>query len=130
MVEDQKHQALLRFIRKAVDVPVGHSKEDLRAFRSKASRTYPAMVPVIAAYLKLAEASDTKAENAPTSTSINRRRRQIPGEMHLFDLLREKRLFPSNSDLSQFAARVLPNMSVRRFDKMSRADIAARIIEY
>jgi hypothetical protein len=50
--------------------------------------------------------------------------------MHLFDLLREPRLFPSNLDLSEFAARVLPNMSRKRFDKMSRGDIAARIIEY
>ena len=50
--------------------------------------------------------------------------------MHLFDLLRERQLFPSNPDLSEFAGRVLPSMSRKRFDKMSRSDIAARILEY
>jgi hypothetical protein len=50
--------------------------------------------------------------------------------MHLFDMLRDKRLFNSNSDLADFAGRVLPSMSRHRFDKMSRGDIAARIIEY
>ena len=50
--------------------------------------------------------------------------------MHLFDLLREKRLFASNTDLASFAAKVLPGIKGNRFDKMSRGDIAARIIEF
>ncbi len=49
--------------------------------------------------------------------------------MHLFDLLRQRAFFPQNLDLASFAARVLPNLRKFRFDKMSRGDIAARIIE-
>ena len=125
MAEDQGHQTLLRFIRKVVDVPGAHTKEDLIAFRDAASRAYPALVPVIEAYIYLADQSDTGVPLRPG------RRHQTPSrEPHLFDLFREKQLFPSNADLSAFAARVLPNISDRRFNKMSRADIAARIIEY
>jgi len=50
--------------------------------------------------------------------------------MHLFDLLREKKLFPSNSDLVEFAERILPDMRSYRYDKMSKSDIAARVLEY
>jgi hypothetical protein len=50
--------------------------------------------------------------------------------MHLFDLLRDKRLFATNSDLADFAGRVLPGTSRYRFEKLSRGDIAARIIEH
>ena len=129
MAENQKHQALLRFVRKAVDVPAGYTKEDMRAFRAQAVREYPSLVPVIDAYIKLAQASDTRVA-APDSGTRVRRRPASPGEMHLFDLLREKQLFPQNADLAEFAARVLPNFSVRRLDKMRRGDIATRIIEH
>ena len=138
MVEDRKHQNLLRFIRKAVDVPSGYSKEDLIAFRSIASRYYPLLVSLIDDYIQLAEKSDT--EVSPTgnheiflpgfSKRPRPKRKSDPSQMHLFDLLRSKKLFPSNSDLSDFAARIMPNMRIYRFDKMSRADIAGRIIEY
>jgi hypothetical protein len=50
--------------------------------------------------------------------------------MHLFDMLRDRRLFPLNSDLADFAGKVLPDMGSYRYDKMSRGDIASRIIEY
>jgi hypothetical protein len=124
MPEDQEHQALLRFIRKVIDVPGAHTKDDLIAFRDAASRAYPALVPVIEAYIYLSDQSDT---DVPSRLG---RRQTSPRAPHLFDLLREKQLFPSNSDLSAFAARVLPNISDRRFNKMFRADIAARIIEH
>jgi len=125
MAEDQGHQALLRFVRKVVDVPSAHTREDLIAFRNAASGAYPALVPVIDAYIDLADRSDTGVSARPS-----RQRQASTREPHLFDLLREKQLFPSNSDLSKFASRVLPNITSRRFDKMSRADIAARIIEH
>ncbi len=51
-------------------------------------------------------------------------------DIHLFDLLRSKELFPTNIDLANFGKRVLHRMVKRRFDKMSRADIAGRIIEH
>ncbi len=133
MAQDNKHRALLNFIKKVVDVPLGYSKEDLVNFRSLAFRECSFVVPLIDEYLKLAEKSDSdvrlrsETNSKASRDSISKR---SPADMHLFDLLRERRLFPSNSDLSQFAANVLPNMSRHRFDKMSRGDIAARIIEY
>ena len=136
MVEDRKHQSLLRFVRKAVDVPSGYSKDDLIAFRSAAMRSYPLLVPLIDDYLRLAEESDTDV----SALSGARREILLPGfskskltskrdQMHLFDMLREKKLFPANADLAEFAGRIM-GMKVNRFEKMSRGDIATRIIEY
>lgn len=128
MVQDKKHRSLLQFIRKIMDVPLGHSKDDLVAFRSAASRGYPAVVPLIDEYIRMAELADT---DVPDSLDSKKRRpAQRAEQMHLFDLLRDKRLFASNNDLAEFASRVLPNIKSHRFDKMSRADIAGRIIEY
>jgi hypothetical protein len=131
VVQDYSHKALLRFVRKIVDVPVGYSKQDLIIFRNLASTEYPSLVPLIDAYLLLAERADTEVQlQAHALGQKATKRKTEPRQMHLFDLLRDRRLFPQNSDLSDFAVRILPNMTRRRFDKMSRGDIAARIIEY
>ena len=114
-------------------MPAGYSKEDLMIFRSVASRDHPSLVPVMDAYLRLAERADTNvALEGAHQPKHKSKEAQNGGSvyMHLFDMLRDKRLFPSNSDLSNFAGRVLPGMSRTRFDKMSRGDIAARVIEY
>jgi len=124
---DTKHKAWLSFVQKAADVPTAYSKEDLRAFKRIALRESPSLMPVIDAYLRLAENSDTLAHIQ--QKPIEQKRRNGTN-MHLFDLLREKRFFPRNLLLAQFAARVLPHMRNYRFDKMSRSDIAARIIEH
>lgn len=87
----------------------------------------PMFVDLIEAYIELAEKSRTGA--VPGSSRSSKKRRN-GSQMHLFDLLREKTFFPQNLDLAQFASRVLPHMRTFRFDKMSRSDIAARIIEY
>jgi len=83
-------------------------------------------------YLRLAEGADTETSSTlrkgQLKSGYSKKGESAP--MHLFDMLRDKRLFPSNSDLSDFAGRVLPGMSRTRFEKVSRADIAARIIEY
>jgi hypothetical protein len=50
--------------------------------------------------------------------------------MHLFDMLRDRRLFPSNLELVNFAVRILPNIPRGRLGKISRPEIAARIVEY
>jgi len=115
-------------VRKIVDVPLGYSRDDLHRLRFYAERDYPALTQVINAYLELSDRamSDITLPGRKSRAKV----KSDGGEMHLFDLLRERKFFPSNSDLSQFAGRVLPNMSRKRFDKMSRADIAARIIEY
>jgi hypothetical protein len=128
MVRDVRHRALLRFIKKILDVPAGYSKDDLVMFRSISSQQYRSLTPIIEEYLRLAERSDTEVE--PMLSMRSETSARDSGTMHLFDMLREKKLFPANSDLSDFAERILPNMSRNRFDKMSRSDIAARIIEY
>lgn len=130
LTQDNKHRALLQFIRRIVEVPAGHSKEDLMIFRSVASREYPSLVPLMDEYLRLAERADADVTPSKLQPKAKEPRNGGPGSMHLFDMLRDKRLFPSNSDLSDFAGRVLPGISRTRFDKMSRGDIAARIIEY
>jgi hypothetical protein len=96
----------------------------LRQFRDIARRENPSLVPLIDEYVALADRSDTDVRLRPTV----RRSRARP--MHLFDLLREKTFFPQNLDLATFASRVLPHLRTYRFDKMSRSDIAARIIEH
>jgi hypothetical protein len=81
-------------------------------------------------YLRLAEQSETGVPEPTLGNGQRKVRNSSTEKMHLFDLLREKRLFASNSDLASFAAKVLPGIKGNRFDKMSRGDIAARIIEF
>jgi hypothetical protein len=133
VVQDQKHRSLLLFIRKIVEVPLGYSKDDLLAFRNVTSRDYSALTPLIDEYIGLAERADTNVIPATGTSSKTRAKRPLTGteQMHLFDLLRDKKLFPSNSDLSGFAARIIPSMTtLTRWEKMSRAEIVAKIIEY
>lgn len=99
-------------------------------FRSAASKEFPAFVPIIDEYLRFAERADTDIMPAGARSGHKSDRRDGSDSMHLFDMLRDKRLFPLNSDLADFAGRVLPGMGRYRFDKMSRGDIASRIIEY
>src|ERR1035437_3771514 len=99
-------------------------------FRSVASKDYPVFVPLMDAYLRLADNADTNVNPIITPGSKRASANSEQAPMHLFDMLRDKKLFPSNSDLSEFAGRILPGMSRARFEKVSRADIAARIIEY
>ena len=127
MAPDNKHKAWLGFVRKVADVPLEYSKDDLRAFRRLALRESPALLQLIESYLALAERSDVESSGG---AARSKSRQRNGSQMHLFDLLREKRLFPHNLLLAQFASRVLPHMRTYRFDKMSRSDIAARIIEY
>ena len=129
MVQKDTHASFLSFVRRILEVPNGYSLNDLMIFKNAARRQFPAVVPLITAYLKLAEKAETGVVLGDTSKRT-RGRARTPAQMHLFDMLRERRLFPLNTDLAEFAGRILPNMPRRRFDKMSRGDIAARIIEY
>lgn len=125
MALDKKHAAWLKFVRDVLAVPLGLSETDLVEFRELARREYPTIAPIVEEYARLARRSETAAiSQKPT------KRRSKSGEMHLFDLLREKKFFPQNLDLARFASRVVPKMRSYRFDKMSRSDIAARVIEY
>jgi hypothetical protein len=118
------HKAWLQFVRRATDVPLGYSKEELLAFRNLAKRNEPAYLSIVEAFIDLAERSEINA-----SPPQERSRRNVAAP-HLFDLLREKKFFPKNLDLAHFASRVLPHLKTHRFDKMSRGDIASRIIEH
>lgn len=126
MAPDNRHDAWLKFARAILDVPLGRSKEDMCQFLDVAQFEHPALVPVIKAYLDLAERSSTNVKVARSrSVRISRNKQK-----HLFDLLREKTFFPRNIDLARFATRVMPELKTDRFDKLSRSEIAARIIEY
>jgi len=129
---DIKHKAFLQFIRRIVDVPLGYSKDDLRAFRRMINRDYAALVGVVDEYLQLAENADSVVSPLSHSKLLfpSGWTHDNAEQMHLFDLFRDKRLFSSNSELSEFAGRILPKMVRRRFDKMSRGEISAKIIEY
>ena len=122
----------MQFIRKVMDVGGGYSINDLIQFRSIASRDYPVLVPLMDEYIRLADQSETNVEVKPKapSSGAGKGKKLDPGNMHLFDLLRDKRLFPQNNDLAMFAERILPNVPSGRFGKISRVEIAARIIEY
>jgi hypothetical protein len=128
--DNNLHKAWLSFVRKAVDVPLGYSKTDLEAFLNLARRESPSLVPLIRGYLMLAQKSETVAQQGERPTRQSNTKRNKASQMHLFDLLREKQFFPQNLELANFAARVMPHMRTYRFDKMSRSDIAARIIEH
>jgi hypothetical protein len=125
---DNRHKAWLSFVRKALDVPIEHTMEELRSFQRIAMTENPSLVPLIQDYITLIKRSESRAK--PSGAGGGPRKVARAGQMHLFDLLREKKFFPLNSDLAQFAARVVPDMRSYSFDKMARSDIAARIIEY
>jgi hypothetical protein len=112
-----------------MDVAAGYGKDDLLQFRSLASHDYRALVPLIEEYLRLAERSDTDVAPYDSARSSKLGKRQA-GQMHLFDLLRNKKLFPSNNDLASFAQKILTNVPSGRFGKISRPEIAAKIIEH
>jgi hypothetical protein len=108
---------------------MGYSMDELWSFRQIARLENPSLEPLIDAYLLIAERSQTDVQLPSAGARVPQRKRN-GAQMHLFDLLREKTFFPQNLELAQFASRVLPHMRTYRFDKMSRSDIAARIIEY
>lgn len=83
-------------------------------------------VRVIDCYILMAESADTHVGPSTRVRNTSKKERQI----HLFDLLRDRRLFPLNSDLVSFAARIVPGMERNRLSKISKSEIAARIIDY
>ena len=126
MPSPKSHKAWLSFVKKVATVAAGYSRQDLWELRNLATHEAPSFVPIVEAYLRLAENSETSAK-LPSSQKV---KGGDVEHMHLFDLLREKKFFPTNLDLAEFASRVIPHMRTYRWDKMSRSDIAARVIEY
>jgi hypothetical protein len=124
---DNRHKSWLTFVRKVFDVAANYTVEELSEFRSMAERENSALGQIVDGYYKLARRSESRVMDHPGRPASNRTR---GSQMHLFDLLREKKFFPMNSDLALFAERVVPRMRAYSFDKMARSDIAARIIEF
>ncbi len=138
MTENRQHKTFLRFVSRLVDLATLYSKENLFKFLDISSKEFPALTGIIHEYIRLAEKADTDIECKSRPSTFARSFAYLETtklgnsklEMHLFDLLRSKKLFATNADLAEFAQRILPKMAPRRFDKMSRGDIAARIIVY
>jgi len=122
---ENRHKAWLSFVRKAVSVPIDYTIDDLIWFRDIAAHENPSLLRLVDSYIELAKRAETRARRARQTLN-----KSDAAQMHLFDLLREKKFFPMNSDLARFAARVVPRMRVYSFGKMARSDIAARIVEY
>ncbi len=127
--KDTAQKRFLRFVSKLTDALAQVGAEDLHDYEGWAKDGYGHLVPIFKACEQLLARFGPEIYRPASHLRIPLRSRHREGE-HLFDLLRSKEHFPTNLELSQFASRILPDMSAKRFDKMSRADIAARIIEY
>jgi hypothetical protein len=148
------HKDWLEFLRKAAELPIGYSVDDLLYFKRIAERQYPALAPLVAACIHLAQTSDmaiavegpepeptpAKTEPAETASPVATAETLKPaapassGNGHyprdLMALLKDERLFPKNVDLVQLATRLLPDMRQYRFDKMSRSSIIGKIVDH
>ncbi len=139
MADKERHQAFMRFVSKVTNLMSEYTAEDLGSFLHSSKQGFPSLAPVIEACIGMLTPSRGRADQRLASRSeaiaglISKRRRETAAEREagpLFNLLLSKELFPTNAQLGEFAVRVLPGMPRRRYDKMSRADIAGRVIEY
>ena len=139
MSQDKHYQSYLAFVSKLSDLIASHTLEDLQLFLSKARNGFPDIVPVIESCIYTLDKNVCNANKkisrkakilAKIRPEVQKDLVTIRQEIHLFDLLRSKELFPNNRDLAEFATRVLPGMVKRRYDKMSKAGIAGIIIGY
>lgn len=139
------HKDWLEFLRKAADLPIGYSVDDLLYFQRIAERQYPALAPLVAACIHLAQASDMEiaVEGPEPSRQLVKQESnsKVPpralfiGTNDTFSfnmtmMLSDEKLFPKNTDLIRLAARLLPDMHPYRFDKMSRGSIINKIVDH
>jgi hypothetical protein len=127
--KDTAQKRFLRFVSKLTDALTQVSPDDLNDYERWASEGYVHLIPILKGCEELLRRFGPEINRPVGSYRLPVRNRYKDSE-HLFDLLRSKEYFPTNLELAQFASHILPDMSAKRFDKMSRADIAARIIEY
>lgn len=126
---DTAQKRFLRFVSKLTDALAQVSPDDLGDYERWAYEGYSHLLPILKACQQLVYQLGPDIHRPVGSLRVPVKTRRHERE-HLFDLLRSKEHFPTNLELSEFASKILPNMSAKRFDKMARADIAARIIEY
>jgi hypothetical protein len=130
MSETKGAQAYMSFISKLTQLMSDYSHDDLEAFVHQSQKNFPTVAPVLIACMQMMAPEAGMNVRRRWKERISSNAMDRNAHAHLFDLLRSKELFPTNGDLATFAGRILPGMDKKRFDKMSRADIAARIIEY
>jgi hypothetical protein len=139
LIKDKRHKAFLKFISRLADTSTVYSLKELECFLELAGQDFFAFTPIIKDFIKLAKKTSSDVPYRLTKLGTNYsavttyatpKEEHFRPQKHLFDLLRSKELFSSNNDLANFAKRILPSISNKRFDKMSRGDIAIRIIEY
>jgi hypothetical protein len=135
--KEAEYRRFMNFISSLSGLVSEHSARELIDYRKLARRSFPSLVPIVDSLLYVTDIEQRRSGGLLQHEASARARplNYVNGDVsspprHLFDLLRSKELFPTNSELALFAASVLPGMTRKRFDKMSRADIAARIIEY
>ena len=126
MTEPSSQQRYFKFISGLSDLLSSVTRDDLMRFRHLARHGFADLVPVIEGCIKMIGRRKMPPETALRSAEMPQR----SSSEHLFDLLRSKKHFPTNSRLAEFATRILPGITRKRYDKMSRADIAGQIIEY
>ena len=126
MTESSSQQRYFKFISGLSDLLSSVTRDDLMRFRHLARHGFADLVPVIEGCIKMIGRRKLPPETTIGSTDVPQR----GSDEHLFDLLRSKEHFPTNSRLAEFATRILPGITRKRYDKMSRADIAGQIIEY
>lgn len=133
------HKDWLEFLRKAADLPIGYSIDDLIWFKTIAERQYPALAPLVSACIYLvqqsdmkiaAEGLDLKGSGKEESRHTEPSRNPEPISSDLSSLFMSQELFPRNNDLATFALRLMPDMRSYRFDKMSRGEIASRLVQH
>lgn len=73
------------------DLPSRYTKTDLAEFRRLADKDFPALVPLIVDYIDLAEKSESDVIPGLPAKKPGKRVTNSDN-MHLFDLLRDKRL--------------------------------------
>lgn len=138
------HKDWLEFLRKAAELPIGYTIDDLLYFKRIAERQYPALAPLVAACIHLAQSSEmaiamegpppVKARENPQTPAASPTVPASSGNGHrprdMTALLRDEKLFPKNTDLVRLATRLLPDMHHYRFDKMSRSSIIGKVVDH
>ena len=131
MKEPNRHKALLRFASEVAEIVAKYSVEELMDLHRHSLQGFKFMTSFIDATIEAARMGETDmlieyAESGAMSKSPSRGLKSN----HLFDLLRAKELFDTNADLADFAQRLFRGMASKRYDKMSRGEIAVHIVEY
>ena len=139
------HKDWLEFLRKAAELPIGYTVDDLLYFQRIAERQYPALAPLVAACIHLAQTSEMAIAMegpAPEKPQASQDPPLVPpattlassGNGHhtraMAVLLKDETLFPKNTDLVRLATRLLPDMRHYRFDKMSRSSIIGKVVDH